>query len=231
VLAALGYRHRYTYDLARLRMTGRSWCHLDLPAAIPQFFVSELHASEFSPSFRDAAARVLGTSRDPIGAADRSRLATLAAAGGLPPVDAAALLPALVACFARQHDAPALADYRTLAAESAEMAWIATEGTVCNHATDRVGDVEAVAAAERAAGRPIKDTVEVSGSGRIRQSAHRAALVTRSFTLPGGGQETMEVPGSFFEFITRLPMPDGSGIDLAFDAANAQQIFTMTRSL
>jgi hypothetical protein len=37
------------------------------------------------------------------------------------------------------------------------------------------------------------------------------------------------VPGSFFEFITRAPLPDGSGLDLAFDAANAQQIFAMTR--
>ncbi len=49
VLAALGYRHRETYDLARLRMTGRSWCHLDLPTAIPQYFVSVLHAGLFSP--------------------------------------------------------------------------------------------------------------------------------------------------------------------------------------
>ena len=61
VLSALGYRHRYTYDLAGLGMTGRSWCHVDLPSAIPQYFVSELHAERFSTSFQDAAARVLGS--------------------------------------------------------------------------------------------------------------------------------------------------------------------------
>ncbi|MDQ1376358.1 MAG: hypothetical protein QOE15_531 [Acidimicrobiaceae bacterium] len=259
VLAALGYTHRFTYDLTRLRMTGRSWCHLDLPEAIPQYFVSELHAGLFSAPFQEAAARVLGSSRDPLDPAATARLAELRSRRSLGLEDAAALLPVLVSCFGRQHSVPDLADYQALLAESEEMAWIATEGTVCNHMTDRVADVAAVAEAERAAGRPIKDAVEVSGSGRIRQTAHRAPLVARSFGMGGvggvggaegeregeggdgagggdgvggggqGGRISRDVPGSFFEFITRAPLPDGSGLDLAFDAANAQQIFAMTR--
>ncbi|MGH9124381.1 MAG: DUF1338 domain-containing protein, partial [Acidimicrobiales bacterium] len=67
VLSALGYEHRQTYDLARLHMTGRSWAQADLPADIPQYFVSELDAGSFSDGFRDAAERVLSTSRDPFG--------------------------------------------------------------------------------------------------------------------------------------------------------------------
>jgi hypothetical protein len=230
VLSALGYRHRFTYDLARLGMTGRSWCHLDLPESIAQYFVSELHGERFSPSFQEAAGRVLGTSRDPLDAQSAARLQALEVDGRVGLEDAAALLPVLVSCFHRQHAEPSLADYQTLLAESEEMAWIATEGTVCNHMTDRVGDVAAVAVAERAARRPIKETVEVSATGRIRQTAHRAAVVSRSFGLPGGARVLLDVPGSFFEFITRLPLPDGSGPDLAFDAANAQQIFAMTRA-
>jgi hypothetical protein len=229
VLAALGYVHRDTYDLARLRMTGRSWCHFDLPAAIPQYFVSELHAGLFTAPFQEAAARVLGSSRDPVDAAAAARLAELRGRGELGLDDAEALVPVLMSCFGRQHDEPDLADYQALLAESEEAAWISTEGTVCNHMTDRVADVAAVADAERGAGRPIKDTVEVSGSGRIRQTAHRAPRVTRSFGVGGGGRVALEVPGSFFELITRDAMPDGSGLDLAFDAANAQQIFAMTR--
>jgi hypothetical protein len=234
VLSALGYRHKYSYDLARLRMTGRSWCQQDLPADIPQYFVSELHASAFSPRFQAAAGRVLGSSVDPLDSTAQSRLAALAAlaaGGGMDLADAVALLPALVACFGRHHNDPTLADYEILAAESAEMAWIATEGTVFNHATDRVADIEAVATGERAAGRPIKDTVEVSGSGRILQTAHRAAVVTRLLVAADGDRVPIEVPGSFFEFITRRPLPDGSGLDLAFDAANAQQIFGMTKGI
>ncbi|MGQ0521089.1 MAG: 2-oxoadipate dioxygenase/decarboxylase family protein [Actinomycetota bacterium] len=228
ILEPLGYAHRFTYDLARLGMTGRSWCHADLPADVPQYFVSELHADRFSPAFQAAAARVLATSVDPVPAEAGADLAELAARRALPEARARALLPTLVACFGRRHRDPAEADYEALAAESDEMAWIATEGTVCNHATDRVDDVVALAEAERAAGRPVKDDVEVSGSGRILQTAHRAALVARTFTTPAG-TVTRTVPGSFFEFITRRPLPDGSGPDLAFDAANAQSIFTMTR--
>jgi len=229
VLAALGYGHTFTYELTALRMTGRSWCHLDLPADVPQYFVSELHAERFSEPFRQAAARVLATSRDPLDDGARADLAALAADGSLPLDRAASLLGFLVACFARQHDLPAVADYELLLAESAEMAWIATEGTVFNHATDRVPDVAALAEAERQAGRPIKDAVEVSGSGRILQTAHRAAIVERELRDGTGAPVLRHVPGSFFEFITRLPLPDGSGVDLAFDAANAQQIFAMTR--
>ncbi len=229
VLAALGYAHRHTYGLTRLRMTGRSWCHLDLPADVPQYFVSELHAERFSPAFREAAARVLSTSTDPLGEEARGDLARLEADGALPADRAAAVLPVLVACFGRQHADPSLDDYEALLAESAEMAWIATEGTVFNHATDRVADVVAVAEAERAAGRPIKDDVEVSGTGRILQTAHRAAVVDRRFRAADGSTVTRQVPGSFYEFITRRTLPDGSGPDLAFDAANAQQIFAMTR--
>ena len=230
VLAPLGYAHKYTYELIRLGMTGRSWCHVDLPAAIPQYFVSELHAGRFSEPFRAAAVRVVGTSRDPVTTEAQADLDRLAAEGALPPDRAAALLPVLVACFGRQHDVPAVGDYEVLLAESAEMAWIATEGTVFNHATDRVDDVVAVAGAERAAGRPVKDEVEVSGTGRILQTAHRAAMVERTFRTVHGSLVTRRVPGSFYEFITRRPLPDGSGPDLAFDAANAQRIFAMTRA-
>ena len=211
-LTALGYAHRETYDLTRLGMTGRSWCHQDYPEHVPQYFVSELHADRFSSDFQAAAGRVLSTSRDPL-------------LGVWLDDEPSLVLPALVGCFRRHHEAPSLDDYEILLAESAEMAWIATEGTVFNHATDRVADVVALAEAERAAGRPIKDGVEVSKSGRIIQTAHRAALVERTFA----GGEVRTVPGSFYEFITRLPLPDGSGVDLAFDASNAQEIFTMTR--
>ena len=228
-LAPLGYAHRYTYELTALRMTGRSWCHVDLPEDVPQYFVSELHADRFSEPFQEAAARVLATSGDPLTDDDAADLAALEADGSLGLDRARALLPFLVACFGRQHRAPAVADYEVLLGESAEMAWIATEGTAFNHATDRVPDVVALADAERRAGRPVKEGVEVSGSGRILQTAHRAAIVERELQGEGGAPVVRRVPGSFFEFITRLPLPGGSGVDLAFDAANAQQIFAMTR--
>ena len=117
-------------------------------------------------------------------------------------------------------------EYELFRAESAEMAWIATEGHAFNHITDRVADVPAVAAQQRALGRPVKDEVEVSATGRVVQTAFRAAEVER-LMLDGDRFVARRVPGSFLEFISRAPLADGS-LDLAFDAQNAQAIFKMT---
>ena len=133
----------------------------------------------------------------------------------------------LVRCFERLHLAPLVEDYELLRSESPEMAWIATEGTAFNHATDRVTAIEQVAASECVAGRPMKQTIEVSGSGRVRQTAHRATEVRRMLRTAEGAVVVRTVPGSFFEFIERAELP-GGGLDLGFDAANAQGIFTMT---
>lgn len=227
VLEALGYEHAETYPLDRLSMTGFVYRHQDLPADLPQFFVSELHADRFSPEFQAAVDRVIGASVDPLTAGAVARLEVLASEGSLPLDDALSLLPALAACFDRHHPEPRLEDYERLREESAEMAWIATEGAAFNHATDRVSDVEAVAEEQRRLGRPMKDSIEVSGSGRVLQTAFRAATVTRLFVGSEGRMVAHDVPGSFHEFIQRNTLADGQ-LDLAFDASNAQGIFKMT---
>ncbi|WP_323122670.1 DUF1338 domain-containing protein [Burkholderia alba] len=232
ILRPLGYRLNGTYPLDRLKMTGRSYAHLDAPDQIAQYFVSELHPERFSEGFRQAVTRVLGTSVDPLTPQAVATLAELERDACLPLADACALLPVLARCFGRQHATPRLADYEALLAESAEMAWIATEGNVFNHATDRVADVDAVAAAQRALGRPIKAAVEVSKSGRVRQTAFRADPVRRRFVGAAGETVERDVPGSFYEFITRDVVEDResgrAALDLGFDAGNATGIFKMT---
>lgn len=229
LLLPLGFQLKDTYPLPRLKMTGRAYCHQDFPQDIAQFFVSELHPEQFSPRFQQAVTRVLASSRDPLGHEDVRDLDQLAHSGALPLPRALRLLPALLGCFDRQHDLFALDDYELLRAESAEMAWIATEGNAFNHATDRVDDVDAVAQRQRRLGRPIKDQVEVSASGRVRQTAFRAATVRREFLTPQG-RVSRTVPGSFYEFITREEVP-GKRLDLAFDAGNATGIFSMTAAV
>lgn len=231
VLRALGYRHNGTYPLVQLKMTGRSWAHTEYPEEIAQFFVSELHPEQFSARFQLAVSRVIGASRDPLGPQHIGLLEQLARDKSLPRAAALKLLPAMQACFARQHGLFSLQDYELLLAESAEMAWIATEGNAFNHATDRVDDVEAIAAAQRRLGRPVKDAVETSQSGRVRQTAFRAAEVEREFTDAHGKCVRLRVPGSFYEFISRSRV-DETGpkqhLDLQFDAGNATAIFGMT---
>jgi hypothetical protein len=227
ILEPLGFEVRGVYPLDRLGMTGRAYTHTDLPASIAQFFVSELHPERFSPEFQLAVQRVVGGSRDPLPEWTTALLATLACDAALPFADAVRLLPNLVACFDRQHREPSWVDYELLLRESKEMAWIATEGNAFNHATDRVADVAATADQQRRRGRPIKPEVEVSQSGRVRQTAFRAAMVERLFVDESGALRTELVPGSFHEFITRAEESPGV-LDLRFDSGNATAIFQMT---
>lgn len=228
VLGPLGYYCTHTYPMPRLKMTGRSYTHRDFPEDLPQFFVSELHPEQFTHPFQDAVQRVTFRSIDPLSANDQELLAALKARNALTLEDALLLLPKLAQCFTRRHATPGLADYEILRAESAEMAWIATEGNAFNHATDRVESLEQVAAQQQARGRRIKDNIEVSASGRVRQTALHADPVMRDFLRSDGALVQREVPGSFFEFIQRAPMPGESRLDLAFDTNNAQGIFKMT---
>ncbi|MCK6442205.1 DUF1338 domain-containing protein [Elstera cyanobacteriorum] len=232
LLTPLGYRQNGHYPLDRLKMTGRSYAQVDFPEDIAQFFVSELHVDRFSPAFGQAVANVLQDSVDPLDATSAATLAAFEQEGAVDLDAAVAALPVIARCFDVHHPAPTLADYEVLKAESAEMAWIATEGNAFNHATDRVPDVDALAAQQKALGRPMKDLVEVSASGRVRQTAFRAAQVMRPFRDGSGAAVQKEVPGSFYEFITRDQMTDettgGKRLDLGFDSSNAQGIFKMT---
>ena len=234
VLEPLGYSLSAVYPLGRLGMTGRSYTQADFPEDLPQFFVSELHPGRFSSRFQGAVARVTANSRDPLNAEDLRRLDRLGARGELPIADAEALLPKLLSCFSRRHSTPQLSDYEILLAESAEMAWIATEGAAFNHATDRVADLDAVVERQRRLGRPLKDRIEVSRSGRVKQTAFKADRVERDFLDAEGHVIHRQCPGSFFEFIERETLADArtgaQRLDLGFDSGNAQGIFKMTEA-
>ena len=227
ILEPLGYRLVGVYPLPRLGMTGRAYAHADAPAAVPQVFLSELHVDRFSTVFQAAAHAVFDSALDPLDDDALQALDELGCAGGLDEAEAARLLPVLTGAFSRRHAIPRLSDYQALLAESAEAAWIATEGSAFNHATDRVADVHALASTQRALGRAMKAEVEVSASGRVRQTAFRADPVERMFRDADDREAILPVPGSFYEFITRDAEPDGS-LDLRFDSANAQGIFKMT---
>ncbi len=232
LLLPLGYERVGLYPLERIKMTGRVYAHADDAEGIAQFFLSELHPERFSEDFQRIVARVLSTSTDPLDARSKASLDALTQHRKLPYDDATALLPAMLRCFARQHDLPTLAEYESLLQESSEMAWIATEGNVFNHATDRVADVQSLAQQQRDLGRPVKDKIEVSRNGRVRQTAFYATTMVREMADEHGRPVARKVPGSFYEFISRDYYLDEATqqkkLDLSFDSGNAQGIFKMT---
>ena len=176
------------------------------------------------PSGNASFARIL----EPLGELERDALGSLARGGHCPLELAVAALPGLVGTFGRNHSTPALADYEMLLAHSPEAAWIATEGNAFNHATDRVPDVMALAAELQERGMPLNPQVEVSANGRVRQTAFLADKVLRKFRLGDGSLIEREVPGSFYEFISRDIDPATGRIDLSFDSGNATGIFAVT---
>jgi hypothetical protein len=228
LLEPLGFTDVRTYPLTKLNMTGWAYRQMDLPEDIAQFFVSELHPGRFSEAFQNAVTRVVSSSRDPLTSEHLSILKRLRLTRHCSLAEARALLPALYQAFDRQHGVVQQADYQALLAESAEMAWISTEGNSFNHLTDRVIDLEAVVAEQNRIERPMKDSIEVSTSGRVMQTAYRACTVTRGFADASGRVREQQVPGSFVEFIQRKIDPDTDRLDLNFDSSNAQGIFKMT---
>lgn len=224
IFLPLGYEMAAIYPLDRLKMTGRAYRHVDFPEAIPQFFLSELHVDRFDAEFAETAARIFGTSRDPLNDQAKGVLARYEVGEAVQLADAIAALPVILSAFDRQHDAPGFEDYQLLLSRSNEAAWIATEGNGFNHATDRVADVAALAERLKAEDRPMKEKLEISATGRVRQTAFRADSVKRMFA---DGQ-LRQVPGSFYEFISRDIDPATGRLDLAFDTGNATGIFAMT---
>jgi PAS domain-containing protein len=231
ILEPLGYAIGGEYPLTHLKMTGYAFTHRDYPENLPQYFVSELDVARFSEPFQRAARRVFESTREPLGSAADALLRRLREGRLVDDREASNGLAEVARAFARWHADPSEDDYETLLAESPEAAWIATEGGAFNHAADRVANVDELAREQRALGRPIKEHVEVSASGRVRQTAYRADPVERTLRAADGSRVTRIVPGSFFEFITRDPLPGPNPwrrLDLGFDSANAQGIFAMT---
>jgi hypothetical protein len=220
ILEPLGYYVTGTYPHDDLGSTGRGYTHREFPESLPQFFISELHVDRFSNEFQAAAERVFGNTRDPLTLTTHAALAQFAEQDRCEMKLAAPALKEIVAAFGRWHDTPSLADYRILLAESAEGAWIATEGSALVHATVRVSDVAMTACAERSLGRRVLDAIETSPSGSVRRTALKADPVKRMFRAEDGSTVEMSVPGSFYEFISRdvVQGPDGrKRMDLRFD--------------
>lgn len=229
-LIPLGYEVGGLYPLPKLKMTGRAYVQRDLPETIPQFFVSELHVEQLAEAARAACANVFGTSVDPLGEAEWTALDALTAKGACPFEQGVTALKGALACFERQHQPPALADYEVLLPETREGAWIATEGNAFNHATTRTANVMILAEELKEDGYPMKPSVEISQNGRVRQTAILADKVVRPFREADGSEVPLPVPGSFYEFITRDIDPETGKLDLTFDSGNATGIFAVTRN-
>jgi hypothetical protein len=211
ILEPLGYMQSATFPVDDPHITRRVFFHREFLETLPQISVDELHVERFSLEFQAAAERVFGASHDPLSLRTHAALAEFAARGCCDLRQAAPALKEIVAAFGRWHEIPSLADYRTLLHESPQAAWLATHGSALQHVTERVSDVAMTACSQRSLGRPVNATIAASAAGTVRRTAFKADPVRRAFRANDGSEVEMNVPGSFYGFISRdlVIGPDG----------------------
>lgn len=173
----------------------------------PRVFISELKYKEFSPEFQAIIEKNLD--RIPTDLLSSDELIFSGAAWG-----------------SVSHEV-----YEKLRAESEYAAWLYAFGFRANHFTISVNDLKkyteiaSVNAFLKENGFRINDSGgEIKGSREVylEQSSIRSGLVTVNF-IEGG----IEVPGCYYEFAKRYPMPNGE-LYSGFIADSANKVFEST---
>lgn len=201
---AAGYQAGDEYHFAAKKLYARHFQHSD--PAFPKVFISELLLDEFSGEFRDIIQRMLEQ---------------------LPDVESLAQ----PLCTAGRHWEVPYAHYGVLSEQSEYAAWMAAHGFCANHFTvfvnalttiDSLQDLNALLMQEGFAlnqeGGAIKGSPEVY----LEQSSTVASVVDVPFK-----DGMHKVPGCYYEFARRYPLPDGTLFG-GFVAKSADKIFEST---
>ena len=200
----LGYRERGDYRFESKKLTAKHFEHAN--AELPKVFISQLEVGLCSDELQAIVSRLVAQ------------------------IDAGKLTDYDFLYGGRLWDI-SYQDYLTLSQESEYAAWLAAHGFGANHFTVSVNQLrrfESVIGVNdylRKAGFVINESGgEVKGSPAVllEQSSTMADKVPVVFS---DGEQV--IPGGFYEFALRYPMPDGKPYQ-GFVAASADKIFEST---
>ncbi len=199
-----GYRAADEYHFATKKLFARHFEHSD--TALPKVFISELLLDEFPGEFRDIIQGMLGQ------------------------ISLNEIQPDSLCTAGRLWNVP-FAQYEMLSQQSEYAAWMAAHGFCANHFTvfvnslktiDSLQELNALLQEEGFAlnqeGGAIKGSPEVY----LEQSSTVASVVDVSFE-----DGVHAVPGCYYEFARRYPLPNGSLFE-GFVAKSADKIFEST---
>lgn len=197
-----GYEFRGEYDFEAKKLYAQHFEHED--PALPRVFISQLLTDRFSESLQKAVADLIDQLTTPT---------------------------AQPMCVAGQLWRVDFATYQQLQQESEYAAWMAAHGFCANHFTVSVNELQTVDSLEELntliidagfslndSGGAIKGTPEVF----LEQSSTIASRVNIAFE-----DGTHEIPGCYYEFARRYPLPDGT-LFSGFVAKSADKIFEST---
>ncbi len=199
-----GYVAAGDYDFPARKLTAKHFQHED--DTLPKVFISELLVESLSEEARGIIHRLVDQ------------------------IDPASVLQNDF-CFSGRPWDLTVSEYQTLVSESEYASWVAAHGYRPNHFTvsinhlqshDQIEDINQLLAKEgfqlNTSGGLIKGSADVL----LEQSSTMAKNVSVQFT-----DGELELPGCFYEFAKRYPLPDGE-LYQGFVAASADKIFEST---
>ncbi|WP_117235957.1 DUF1338 domain-containing protein [Vibrio maerlii] len=200
----LGYKACGDYLFESKKLVAKHFEHDD--PSLPKVFISELKVNECSPQLQGIAEQLVEQIDH-----DDLKAHEFLYSGRLWQIDSE--------------------DYQALAQESEYASWLAAHGFGANHFTVSVNQLNAFDEVKqvndhlRVAGFTINESGgEVKGTPEVllEQSSTMADKVAVQFA-----DKAEEIPGGFYEFAKRYPMPNGE-LYSGFVAASADKIFEST---
>ncbi len=237
VFLPLGYTEfdRFEFPETHLRAV-----HLEPPAQdLPKLFISQLQVAELPPELAQRIEQAASL-WDESFTYPQQLLAALEA-DALHDADHASAADQLADLFRR----PWLPPPRNLVLDAHEhsqyAAWTLLHGNAVNHFTGFINaqnvpawpDIQATVDGLRAAGVPMKDTIEGGPDSGLRQSSTRAAEGDFPVTEPDGAIGQLHWTYAYYELAERALIPDGQGGQKYFPGFAAHQttgLFEMTRT-
>jgi len=236
IFVPLGYAQAGTYVFPDQRLSA---VHLEHPhPLLPKLFISQLEVEQLPAEHaalvreavlrHDRPAHSLATAGEVVRAFVRGEGDVLSAANRI------------LSAFTRPWDPPLRSTVLRLNEVSQYAAWTLLHGNAVNHCTALINtqsvldwpDLEATVAGLRAAGVPMKDTIEGAPDSKLRQSATHAAKGHFEVTESDASIGTIEWSYAYYELAERGYVTDDAGKSRLFSGFLGNQttgLFEMTR--
>lgn len=236
IFTTLGYRVAGNYDFPDTHLTAIHLLHED--PWMPKLFMSQLEVDRLAPEIagqiREAALAAQPGYRYP------DEIITALAEDRLDTRHLTDAVDRLVKVFRRPWSPPPRATVLAANAASQYAAWTLLHGNSINHFTAWINeqavaewpDIETTMAALKAAGIPIKSTIEGERGTKLRQSATAAADGDFAVCEPDGSEATLHWSYAYYELAERGQIKDESGALVPFTGflgAQTTGLFEMTR--
>jgi hypothetical protein len=236
IFLALGYTQEGTYDFPKKHLTAVHLEHRNI--LMPRIFISQLEVERLPADAAERIRKAVATSVPDWQPIDD--VVAKIAASKLPEDQAGKAVEQFVHAFRRPWRPPLRETVLAVNKVSQYAAWTLLHGNGINHFTAFINeqnveewpDIETTIEGMRAAGIPLKDTIEGAPGSKLRQSSTLAAEGDWEVTEADGGRGTLHWTYAYYEIAERGLVKGPDGRDHMFTGFLGEQtpgLFEMTR--